>query len=132
MGVMALFHLQKMFSFRYFFLKKIDLPLCSTSFFAKYLHVAEDGPGRGHLCHTDTFLVFFFNSKPTARGSHILETICACQNYKVACVPSEDLDQPGHLPSLISVFAVRMKKDWVLNHPLSAQRRLIRLGRCPG
>ena len=25
MGVMALFHLQKMFSFRYFFLKKIDL-----------------------------------------------------------------------------------------------------------
>ena len=27
--------------------------------FAKYLHVGEDGPGRGHLCHTDTFLVIF-------------------------------------------------------------------------
>ena len=25
---------------------------------------------------------------------------------KVACAPSEDSDQPGHLPSLISVFAV--------------------------
>ena len=43
---------------------------------------------------------------------------------KMACAPSEDLDQPGHLPSLIRVFAVRMKKAWVLSYPLSAQRRL--------
>ena len=33
-------------------------------------------------------------------------------------------DQPGHLPSLIRVFAVRMKRPWVLSYPLSAQRRL--------
>ena len=33
------------------------MALFSTSFFAKYLRVGEDGPGRGHLCHTDTFLV---------------------------------------------------------------------------
>ena len=33
-------------------------------------------------------------------------------------------DQPGHLPSLIRVFAVRMKKAWVLSYPLSAQQRL--------
>ena len=26
---------------------------------------------------------------------------------KMACVPSEDSDQPGHLPSLIRVFVVR-------------------------
>ena len=31
-----------------------------------------------------------------------------------------------------SVFAVRMKKAWVLSYPLSAQWRLIRLGGCPG
>ena len=43
---------------------------------------------------------------------------------KVACAPSEYSDQPGHPPSLISVFAVRMKKAWVLSYPLSAQRRL--------
>ena len=30
------------------------------------------------------------------------------------------------------VFAVRMKKHWALNYPLSAQWRLIRLGGCPG
>ena len=30
-----------------------------TSFVAKCLHVGEDGPGQGHLCHTDTFLVQF-------------------------------------------------------------------------
>ena len=50
----------------------------------------------------------------------------------MACAPSEDSDQPGHLPSLISVFAFRMKKAWVLSYPLSAKRRLIRLGGCPG
>ena len=38
--------------------------------------------------------------------------------------PSEDSDQPGHPPSLIRVFAVRMKNDWVLSYPLSAQRKL--------
>ena len=43
---------------------------------------------------------------------------------KVACAPSEDSDQPGHLPSLIRIFAVRMKKAWVLSYPLRAQRRL--------
>ena len=43
---------------------------------------------------------------------------------KMACAPSEDSDQPGHPPSLIIVFAVRMKKAWILSYPLSAQRRL--------
>ena len=33
-------------------------------------------------------------------------------------------DQPRHPSSLISVFAVRMKKAWVLSYPLSIQRRL--------
>ena len=41
------------------------------------------------------------------------------------CVPSEDSDQPGHAPSLIRVFAVRMKKAWVHSYPLSTQQRLI-------
>ena len=43
----------------------------------------------------------------------------------MACAPSDDSDQPGHPPSLIRVFAVRMKKHCVLSYPL------IRLGRCP-
>ena len=43
---------------------------------------------------------------------------------EMACAPSEDSDQPGHPPSLISVFAVRMEKAWVLSCPLSAQWRL--------
>ena len=45
-------------------------------------------------------------------------------NKQSECVPSEDLDQPGHPPSLIRVFAVRMKKTWALSYPLSAKRRL--------
>ena len=40
---------------------------------------------------------------------------------KMTCAPSEDSDQPGHPPSLIRVFAVRMKKPWVPRYPVSAQ-----------
>ena len=44
---------------------------------------------------------------------------------KMACAPSEDSDQSGHPPpSLIRVFAVHMKKAWVLSYLLSAQWRL--------
>ena len=43
----------------------------------------------------------------------------------MACAPSEDSDQPGHMPSLFRVFAVHMKKAWVLSYPLSAQQRLL-------
>ena len=39
-------------------------------------------------------------------------------------VPSKDSDQPGFLPILIRVFAVCMKKAWVLRYPLSTQQRL--------
>ena len=46
------------------------------------------------------------------------------QNQQCGCVPNEDSDQPGHPPSLIRVFAVRMKKAWVLSYPLSSQWRL--------
>ena len=35
---------------------------------------------------------------------------------KMTSAPSEDSDQSGHPPSLISVFAVRMKKPWVLSY----------------
>ena len=46
------------------------------------------------------------------------------QNQQNGCASSEDSDHPGHPPSLIRVFAVRMKKPWVLSYPLSALRRL--------
>ena len=38
--------------------------------------------------------------------------------------PSEDSDQSGHSPSLIRVFPVRTKKDWVLRYPKRALQRL--------
>ena len=49
---------------------------------------------------------------------------CMTKPTKMACGPREDSDQSGHLPSLIRVFAVYLKKAWVLNYPLSAQQRL--------
>ena len=46
---------------------------------------------------------------------------------KMICPPSEDSDQPGYPPSLIRGSAVRLKQNWVLSYPLSAQRGLIKL-----
>ena len=48
----------------------------------------------------------------------------SCQNQHNDLCPQRDSDQSGHPPILIRVFAVRMKKNWVLSYPLSAQRRL--------
>ena len=36
---------------------------------------------------------------------------------QMACAPSKDSDQPGHSPSLIRVFAVRLKKARILSYP---------------
>ena len=36
------------------------------------------------------------------------------QSQQCECASSEDSDQPGHPPSLIRVFTVRMRKPWVL------------------
>ena len=80
------------------------------------------------------FSPFFFQT--TDRGKYgIQNNDCEPphdKTNKMASAHSKDSDQPGHPPSLIRVFAVRMKKAWVLSYPLSAQRILIRLGRCPG
>ena len=46
------------------------------------------------------------------------------QNEQSEWAPSKDSDQPGHPPSLIRIFTIRMKKAWVLSYPLSVQRRL--------
>ena len=40
---------------------------------------------------------------------------------KVSCTPSEDLNQSGHPPSLIRIFAVRMTTPWVLSYPLTGR-----------
>ena len=44
----------------------------------------------------------------------IVKWATAWQNQQSDCAPSEDSDQPGHPPSLIRVFAVRIKKTWSL------------------
>ena len=46
------------------------------------------------------------------------------QNQHNGCRPRKDSDLLGHLPSLIWVFAIRMKKAWVLSYSLRAQQRL--------
>ena len=60
----------------------------------------------------------------SVRQCKLITWAATWQNQQNECAPSEDSDQPGHPPSLIRVFAVRMKNAWVLSYPLSAQRRL--------
>ena len=50
----------------------------------------------------------------------------------MTCAPSEDSDQPGHLPSLIKVFAVHSIEGKGPKLSSCGQWKLIRLGKCPG
>ena len=43
---------------------------------------------------------------------------------QIKWVCAQQRDQPGHRPSLIRVFSVRMKNSWALSYLLRAQRRL--------
>ena len=54
----------------------------------------------------------------------IIIWVTAWQTNKMTCAPSKDSYMPGHQPSLIRVFAVRMKKHWAFKYLLSAQWRL--------
>ena len=68
----------------------------------------------------------------------LLATICDCGTSWAFHYMSRLMTKPTKWQvraaktqiSLIRVFAVRIKKAWVLSYPLSAQRKLIRLG-CP-
>ena len=53
------------------------------------------------------------------------------KTYKMACASSEDSDQPGHPSSLITVFATRMKKAWVLSYLFRANEDSDQTGRMP-
>ena len=74
-------------------------------------------------CSDDNFLPapkLYMQTKEPGKCKSIIEPPHDKTN-EVACAPSEDSDQPGHPLSLSRVFAVRMKKPWVLSYPLSAQ-----------
>ena len=52
------------------------MALFSTSFF-----VGEDGPGRGHLCHTDTFLVLHLSIHRSVENE-ILKDLCSAETLE--------------------------------------------------
>ena len=72
---------------------------------------------RCHFCFTTLLVIRFIFFRKISAATR--------QNQQSDCAPSEDSDQPGHPPSLIRVFSVRMKKAWPLSYTLSAQHRLM-------
>ena len=76
--------------------------------------------------HEKTIKIVYYVVKSMSTRCLVVNDIWAAtwQNQQNGYVPSEDSDQPGHPPIQIRVFAIRMKKAWILSYPLSAQRRL--------
>ena len=64
-------------------------------------------PDRGQFVKSHKSFVFVIPSIS-------LKWAATWQNQQSDCVPSKDSDQPGHLPSLIRVFACT---QWVANNP---------------
>ena len=75
------------------------------------------------VCHVWLSWQQYWWGRKEQPGSYVNEPPHDKTN-KMACAPSEDLNQPGHLPPLIRVFAVRIRKARVLSYPLSVQRRI--------
>ena len=82
-----------------------------------------------HVKSNDIHVCFWFLQRS------ILILNISLQEKKVTNKMSCNMTKPTkwyvHPPSLIRVFAVRMKKAWGLSYQLSAQQRLIRLSGCP-
>ena len=77
-------------------------------------------------------------SSPQAWNLHVLHTLGSInepphdKTIKVTCAPSEDSDQPGHPPSLISLPCPHEKSLGPELHIERIAKTLIRLGECPG
>ena len=103
---------------------------CSWLFYAisEYFHVLKLASENAFFwiiySHGDHFSKKSVKEKEFAYIHRNNKWATTWQNQQSECAPSEDSDQPGHPPSLIRVFVVRMKKPWALSYPLSAQRRL--------
>ena len=78
----------------------------------------------GNLDSSPRWIVWMARARHFFLHANIDIWAATWENQQNECAPSGDSDQPGHPPSLIRVFAVHMKKAWVLSYPLSAQRRL--------
>ena len=89
----------------------------------------------GRLCHFVGFvmrLLKCYNPCYAVVLLKFLKWATTWQNQQNECAPSEDSDQPGHPPSLIRIFATRMKKAWSLATHWAHSEDYIRLGGCPG
>ena len=69
--------------------------------------------------------------RPMKRDGKIKNEPPHDKTNKMIFVPSEDSDQPGHPPSLIRVFAVRMKKHWLFTYPLAHSEDSDQTGQMP-
>ena len=80
-----------------------------------------------------TYTELFLETNTIHKNDTILETRLASarQNLQNGMCAQRRL-RSAWASAKIWVFAFRMKKIWFLSYPLSAQRRLIRLGGCPG
>ena len=90
------------------------------------------------IFHVNNKSVFRWSLSHDHDGCHALYMVKSLQMSRFVtkstkwhvCPPKTQISLGFH--PVWSIFAVRMKKDWVLSYPLSAQRKLIRLGGCPG
>ena len=82
------------------------------------------GKGPYHCAVSDPLNIMRSARSHSSSQAYSIIWAATWQNQQSDCAPSEDSDQPGHPPSLIRVFAVRMKKTWVLSYTMSAQQSL--------
>ena len=107
------FHVENKFWFTQVFFQCQNLPVESTSYKLLYFGCTQK--------KKQTKVTLISKNEPPHDKTN-----------KMACAPSDNSDHPGHPPSLIWVFAVHSMGSKEPKLPSWGQRRLIRLGGCPG
>ena len=85
---------------------------------------------RSFLCYTvqhKTLVKAILIKNPLKQYTHVSNYINEPGHssfYNILCALSDGSDQPAHMRRLIRVFAVRLKRLWVIGYPLDALRRL--------
>ena len=107
---------------------KFTMPAMETEHIGPDIHV-----NTGYFTWPRDFTVRIVQETEIERSLRVFEEVQSAgtciwamtwQNHQTDCAPSEDSDQPGHSPSLIRVFAVRLKGCYGPKLSSCGQRRL--------
>ena len=93
-----------------------------------------DQTAGSHICYTSMYFTMYNDSVSVQRRRwlDLSQRMTKPTKWHVRPATTDQPRQPPTDQRKLGSLATQIKKAWVLSYPLSAERRLTRLGGCPG